>query len=255
MINKKRIEKGGFKYLTSGKGKPIVILHGLMGGLGNFEGFISHFPKLGYQLFMPELPIYTASLLNTNVKYFSKFINNFIKFLELDKVILVGNSLGGHVGLLHAKLFPEFTKALVLTGSSGLYENAMGDTYPKRGDYDFIKKKTENVFYSPKIATKEVVDEVFESVNDRNKVIRILAMAKSAIRHNMAKDLPKIKIPTALIWGENDKVTPPEVAEEFNNLLPDSKLFWIKKCGHAPMMEHPDKFNSIIKKWFAEKKF
>jgi pimeloyl-ACP methyl ester carboxylesterase len=255
MIKKKRIEKGGFKYLTSGKGKPIVILHGLMGGLGNFEGFISHFPKLGYQLFMPELPIYTASLLNTNVKYFSKFINDFIKFLELDKVILVGNSLGGHVGLLHAKLFPEFTKALVLTGSSGLYENAMGDTYPKRGDYDFIKKKTENVFYSPKIATKEVVDEVFESVNDRNKVIRILAMAKSAIRHNMAKDLPKIKIPTALIWGENDKVTPPEVAEEFNNLLPDSKLFWIKKCGHAPMMEHPDKFNSIIKKWFAEKKF
>ena len=255
MIKNKRIEKGGFKYLTSGKGKPIVILHGLMGGLGNFEGFISHFPKLGYQLFMPELPIYTASLLNTNVKYFSKFINNFIKFLELDKVILVGNSLGGHVGLLHAKLFPEFTKALVLTGSSGLYENAMGDTYPKRGDYDFIKKKTENVFYSPKIATKEVVDEVFESVNDRNKVIRILAMAKSAIRHNMAKDLPKIKIPTALIWGENDKVTPPEVAEEFNNLLPDSKLFWIKKCGHAPMMEHPDKFNSIIKKWFAEKKF
>ena len=111
MINKKRIEKGGFKYLTSGKGKPIVILHGLMGGLGNFEGFISHFPKLGYQLFMPELPIYTASLLNTNVKYFSKFINDFIKFLELDKVILVGNSLGGHVGLLHAKLFPEFTKA------------------------------------------------------------------------------------------------------------------------------------------------
>ena len=255
MIKKKHIEKGGFKYLTSGKGKPIVILHGLMGGLGNFEGFISHFPKLGYQLFMPELPIYTASLLNTNVKYFSKFINDFIKFLELDKVILVGNSLGGHVGLLHAKLFPEFTKALVLTGSSGLYENAMGDTYPKRGDYDFIKKKTENVFYSPKIATKEVVDEVFESVNDRNKVIRILAMAKSAIRHNMAKDLPKIKIPTALIWGENDKVTPPEVAEEFNNLLPDSKLFWIKKCGHAPMMEHPDKFNSIIKKWFAEKKF
>ena len=251
----KHINKKGFKYLTSGSGKPIIILHGLMGGLGNFEGFISHFPKLGYQLFMPELPIYTASLLNTNVKYFSKFINNFIKFLELDKVILVGNSLGGHVGLLHAKLFPEFTKALVLTGSSGLYENAMGDTYPKRGDYDFIKKKTENVFYSPKIATKEVVDEVFESVNDRNKVIRILAMAKSAIRHNMAKDLPKIKIPTALIWGENDKVTPPEVAEEFNNLLPDSKLFWIKKCGHAPMMEHPDKFNSIIKKWFAEKKF
>jgi pimeloyl-ACP methyl ester carboxylesterase len=255
MIDKKHIEKGGFKYLTSGEGDPIIILHGLMGGLGNFEGFISHFPKLGYKIFMPELPIYTASIFDTNVKYFAKFINNFIKFLKLEKVILVGNSLGGHVGLLHAKLFPEYTKALVLTGSSGLYENAMGDTYPKRGDYNFIKKKTEDVFYSPNIATKEVVDEVFKSVNDRTKVIKILAMAKSAIRHNMAKDLPNIETPIALIWGENDKVTPPEVAIEFNNLLPDSKLYWIKKCGHAPMMEHPDQFNEIIKKWFTEKQF
>ena len=255
MIKKKHIEEGEFKYLVSGKGEPIIILHGLMGGLGNFEGFITHFPKLGYKLFMPELPIYTASLLNTNVKYFAKFINNFIKFLKLDKAILVGNSLGGHVGLLHAKLFPDQTKGLVLTGSSGLYENAMGDTYPKRGDYNFIKKKTQDVFYSPKIATKEVVDEVFESVNDRRKVIKILAMAKSAIRHNMAKDLPKIMTPTALIWGEDDKVTPPNVAKEFDKLLPNSKLYWIKKCGHAPMMEHPDEFNIVVKKWFSEKNF
>ena len=131
----------------------------------------------------------------------------------------------------------------------------MGDTYPKRGDYNFIKKKTEDVFYSPDTATKEVVDEIFESVNDRRKVIKILAMAKSAIRHNMSKDLPNIKIPVALIWGENDKVTPPDVAEAFNKLLPDSKLYWIKKCGHAPMMEHPDQFNQVIEKWFAKKKF
>ena len=255
MIDKQHIENGGFKYLTSGKGKPIIILHGLMGGLGNFEGFISYFPTLGYQVYMPELTIYTASLLDTNVKYFANFINNFIKFLKLDNAILIGNSLGGHVGLLHAKLFPQYTKALVLTGSSGLYENAMGDTYPKRGNYDFIKKKTEDVFYSPKIATKEVVDEVFESVNNRVKVIKILAMAKSAIRHNMAKDLPSIKVPVALIWGENDKVTPPNVAKEFNELLPDSKLYWIKKCGHAPMMEHSNEFNGVVKKWFAEKSF
>ena len=251
MKNKNHIEKGGFRYLSCGEGDPIIILHGLMGGLGNFEGFISHFPKIGYKIFMPELPIYTASLINTNVKFFAKFINSFIRFLKLDKVILVGNSLGGHVALLHGKIFPNFTK--VLTGSSGLYENTMGDTYPKRGDYNFIKKKTQDVFYSPKVATKQIVDEVFESVNNRKKVIKILAMAKSAIRHNMAKDLPNIKIPTALIWGENDKVTPPDVAKEFNKLLPESELFWIKKCGHAPMMEHPDIFNNVVVEWFAKK--
>ena len=156
MQERKHIEKGGYKYLTSGTGKPIIILHGLMGGLGNFEGFISYFPKIGYQIFMPELPIYTASLINTNVKYFANFINNFIKFLKLNEVILVGNSLGGHVSLLHAKLFPQFTKALVLTGSSGLYENAMGDTYPKRGDYEFIKKRLRMFFILQKQLPKRL---------------------------------------------------------------------------------------------------
>lgn len=251
----KHVEKFGFKYLTAGKGNPIIILHGLMGGLGNFESFISHFPKAGYKVIMPELPIYSASILNTNVKFFANYVNKFINLLGLKHVILVGNSLGGHVALLHSKLFPKVTKALVLTGSSGLYENSMGDTYPKRGDYEFIKKKTQNVFYSPKIATKEIVDEVFESVNNRNKVIKILAMAKSAIRHNMSKDLPKICVPVALVWGKNDSVTPPKVAEEFHQLLPDSSLFWIDKCGHAPMMEHPKKFNSIVENWFIKNNF
>ena len=251
----KHVEKFGFKYLTAGKGNPIIILHGLMGGLGNFESFISHFPKAGYKVIMPELPIYSASILDTNVKFFANYINKFINLLGLKHVILVGNSLGGHVALLHSKLFPKVTRALVLTGSSGLYENSMGDTYPKRGDYEFIKKKTQNVFYSPKIATKEIVDEVFESVNNRNKVIKILAMAKSAIRHNMSKDLPKICVPVALVWGKNDSVTPPKVAEEFHQLLPDSSLFWIDKCGHAPMMEHPKKFNSIVENWFIKNNF
>ena len=249
----KHVENSGYKYLTSGKGSPVIILHGLMGGLGNFEGFISHFPRIGFQIFMPELPIYSASLLNTNVKFFAEYINKFIKLLSIKKAILVGNSLGGHVALLHSKLYPNSTKALVLTGSSGLYENSMGDTYPKRGDYNFIKKKTQNVFYSPKIATKKIVDEVFESVNNRQKVIKILAMAKSAIRHNMAADLPKMKLPTCIIWGKNDNVTPPDVGDEFHKLLPNSSLFWIDKCGHAPMMEHPNEFNKILFDWLSSK--
>ena len=98
-------------------------------------------------------------------------------------------------------------------------------------------------FLDPKHATKELVDEVFETINSRSKLIKILAMAKSAMRHNMKKDLEKINVPTCLIWGENDQITPPNVAEEFDRLLPNSKLFWIKQCGHAPMMELPEEFN------------
>ena len=249
------ISEGKFKYMEKGEGTPIIILHGLMGGLSNFEGVMDHFPKKGYKVLIPMLPIYDMPMLKTNVKQFAKFVAGFIRHKGLEDVILLGNSLGGHIGLLHTKMYPKMIKALVITGSSGLYESAMGESYPKRGDYEYIKAKAENVFYDPAIATKEIVDEVYATVNDRNKLIRTLAIAKSAIRHNMAKDLPNMKTPTCIIWGRNDNVTPPEVADDFNRLLPDSDLYWIDQCGHAAMMEHPEEFNQLLHTWLQERNF
>ena len=246
-------KEGKFNYIEVGEGQPIIVLHGLMGGLSNFDAVTTFFSTNGYKVIIPELPIYSMSLLKTNVKAFAKYLYDFIAFKELDNVILLGNSLGGHIGLYHTKMHPDKVKDLVITGSSGLYESAMGGGYTKRSDYEVIKKKAQEVFYDPAVATKEIVDEVYETVNDRNKLIKTLAIAKSAIRHNMAKDLPQMTVPTCIIWGRNDGVTPPEVAEEFNLLLPDSDLFWIEKCGHAAMMEHPETFNQILFDWFKKR--
>lgn len=248
-------KEGKFSYSEVGEGTPMIILHGLMGGLSNFNGVTNYFSQRNYKILLPELPVYTMSLLKTNVKSLAKYVEQFIEFKKLDQVILLGNSLGGHIGLLHTKLYADKVKALVITGSSGLYESAMGDGYPKRGDYEFIKKKSEDVFYDPKVATKEIVDEVYATVNNRHKLIKTLAIAKSAIRHNMAKDLPNMHTPTCIIWGKDDNVTPPNVAEDFHKLLPDSELFWIEKCGHAPMMEHPDEFNKLLDAWLQKRGF
>ena len=246
-------EEGRFKYLEIGEGTPMIILHGLMGGLSNFDNVAQFFPDKGYKVIIPELPLFELPLLKTNVSSFAKYLKEFITYKKFDSVILLGNSLGGHIGLMYTKQYPKNVKALVLTGSSGLYESAMGESYPKRGDRNYIKAKTEDVFYDPAVATTELVDEVFETVNDRAKLIRTLAIAKSAIRHNMGKDLPKMNIPTCIIWGENDAVTPPKVGVEFHEKLPDSDLFWIKKCGHAAMMEHPDTFNEILMAWLEKR--
>lgn len=245
-------KEGKYQYFEAGEGTPIIILHGLMGGLSNFEAVANFFPKHGYKVVIPELPLYTNNILKTNVKAFSKFVKDFITYKGFDKVILLGNSLGGHIALYHTKMYPEKMAGLVITGSSGLYESAMGESYPKRGDYEYIKKKAEDVFYDPKVATKEIVDEVYATVNDRIKLIKTLTIAKSAIRHNMAKDLPKMTTPTCIIWGKNDKVTPPDVAEEFNRLLPNSDLYWIDKCGHAAMMECPEEFNNHLLEWLKK---
>lgn len=246
-------KEGRYRYLEIGEGTPIVILHGLMGGLSNFDGVTNYFSQRGYKIVIPELPIYTQNILKTNVKAFAKYVKDFINFKKYERVIMLGNSLGGHIALYHAKMYPEKMLGLVITGSSGLYESAMGDSYPRRGDYEYIQKKAEAVFYDPKIATKEIVDEVYEMANDRIKLIKTLTIAKSAIRHNMAKDLPKMHIPTCIIWGENDTVTPPEVAIEFEKLLPNSTLYWIDKCGHAAMMERPEEFNRLLEVWLNEK--
>tara|TARA_B100000575_G_scaffold85615_1_gene67667 strand:+ start:7311 stop:8060 length:750 start_codon:yes stop_codon:yes gene_type:complete len=243
-----------YNYIEKGEGQVIILLHGLMGGLSNFTDVLDFFSSRDYKVIIPELPIYNLPLKETTVKAFSDFLEDFIQHKNLNNVILLGNSLGGHIGLIFSNNNPNLVKSLVLTGSSGLYENSMGESYPKRENYEYIKKKTEEVFFNPKVATKEIIDEVYETVNNRDKLVRTLAIAKSAIRHNMSKELPNILTPTLLIWGENDLVTPPEVATEFKLLLPNSELKWIKNCGHAPMMEYPNEFNRILFNWLKQKK-
>jgi pimeloyl-ACP methyl ester carboxylesterase len=242
------IEEEGFRYIEAGEGETLILLHGLMGELSNWEPAIDHFKK-SYRVIVPILPIYELPILTLGVKSLSKYVHRFLKFKKLSQVVLIGNSLGGHVGLVFTVAHQEFVKALVLTGSSGLYENAFGGSFPRRESRDYIKEKVQYTFYDPATATDELVDEVFKSVNDRSRVIRILALAKSAIRHNMSKELSRITIPVSLIWGKQDKITPPEVAIEFHQLLPNSELNWVDKCGHAPMMERPEEFNEYLDKF------
>lgn len=238
-------QTGKFKYIEEGEGEPLVLLHGLFGALSNFEGLINYFIPHN-KVIVPMLPLFELDLLHTSVGGLAKFLNKFIETKDYKNINLLGNSLGGHVALIHVLRHPERIKSLILTGSSGLFENGMGDTYPKRGDYDYIRKKTELTFYDPNTASKELVDEVYEIVNNRIKAIKIIALAKSAIRNNLGQELTKIEKPALLIWGNDDTITPPFVAREFNKLIPNSELHFIDKCGHAPMMEVPDEFNRIL---------
>jgi len=244
---------GKFKYVEEGSGEPLVLLHGLFGALSNFRDLVEHF-RHTHRVLIPLLPLYDLTILETSVSGLSKFVHKFFEAMKLRDVHLLGNSLGGHVGLVFSLKHPELIKTITLTGSSGLFENGMGETYPKRGDYNYVQKKTELTFYDPKIASKELVDEVFSITNNRLKVIKIIALARSAIKHNLGDELNNIKQPVCLIWGKNDTITPPMVAEEFHKLLPTSELHWIDKCGHAPMMEVPGEFNVILDGFLAKHK-
>lgn len=238
-------QEGEYKYIDEGEGKVLLLLHGLFGALSNWDSVVNHFKK-DYRVVIPLLPIYEMPLRQAGLEGLVKHLNGFVDQKGFDEMILMGNSLGGHVALIYTLEQPQKVKRLVLTGSSGLFENTMGGSYPKRGSYEYIKERVEYTFYDPRTATKEYIDEVFETTKSIPKCMRIVAIAKSAQRHNMAEELPKIKAPTLLVWGLNDTITPPMVGHEFNRLIPNSTLRFVDKCCHAPMMEHPEKFNQIL---------
>lgn len=240
-----------FRYIEEGTGEPLVLLHGLFGALSNFKDLIEYF-RHHNRVVVPLLPLLDMDILHTSVGGLAKYVHKFLEAMDMKNVHLLGNSLGGHVALVHTLKHPERVKSLILTGSSGLFENGMGDSYPKRGDYEYIRKKTELTFYDPKVATKELVDEVYSITNNRMKAIKIIALAKSAIRNNLGEELNQVKQPTLLVWGNNDTITPPFVAREFNKLIPNSELYFVDKCGHAPMMEVPEEFNAILHKFLKK---
>ena len=245
MSSTKINEEEGFKFLEAGEGPVLMLLHGLFGTLSNFEGIINHFSDK-YKVVVPLLPIFEMPIGDVSLEGLLKYVEDFVVYRGFKTGHVLGNSLGGHIALLFGLAHTDFATTITLTGSSGLFENPMGSTFPKRGDYEFIKKKAGETFFNPEVATKELVDEIFDIVNDRNKAIRVVYTAKSAIRHNLSDKLHQLKAPTLLIWGQQDTITPPFVGEKFDELIPTSELHFLNECGHAPMMEKPGDFNAIL---------
>ncbi|HBH22995.1 MAG TPA: alpha/beta hydrolase [Cytophagales bacterium] len=246
-------QEGEFQYIEEGKGENLVLLHGLFGALSNWQSVIDHF-KDRYRVIIPLLPIYTMPVKKAGLEGLVKFFTEFVETRQLEDMILMGNSLGGHVALIYTLENPLKVKTLILTGSSGLFENSMGGSYPKRGSYEYVKERVEYTFYEPSTISEDYIQEVFETTRSIPKCLRIVSIAKSAQRHNLAKELPDIKAPTLLIWGLNDTITPPMVAHDFNRLIPNSTLRFIDHCCHAPMMEQPDKFNIVLDDFLSGQK-
>ena len=238
-------EKLQFKYVDEGQGQVLMLLHGLFGALSNWQDVVTRF-SARFRVIIPMLPIYEMPIKEAGLGGLQQFVEDFVAAMHLDNMIIMGNSLGGHVAILYTLHNKDKVSKLVLTGSSGLFENTMGGSYPRRGSYDYIRERVAYTFYDPRVASKELVDEVFETTKSIPKCMRIVAIAKSAQRNNLAAELPQLTVPTLLVWGLNDTITPPMVAHEFNRLIPGSTLKFIDQCCHAPMMEHPEKFNEIV---------
>jgi len=237
-----------YQTLEHGSGLPLVLLHGMMGSPENWGGVFVHLPRTCRAVAL-KIPFFQDGVELNSVSALMDYAQGYLAQAGIDEAVFCGNSLGGHVSLKLALARPDLVRGLVLTGSSGLFERTFGmvSPHPSR---EWVREKIAEIFHDKALADDELVDHVVEVISVRRNVRDIVKIAKSAKRDNLADSLKDVRCPVLLIWGEYDEITPPDVAEEFHEYLPDSELVWLAECGHAAMMEHPRQFADAIEDWW-----
>ena len=110
-----------FRWLERGAGEPVVLLHGLMGQMHHWDAALEAVGD-GYRAIAPTLPVFHPDLREATVGALGRYVLRFLDALDIQRAVLGGNSLGGHVALRLALEHPDRVSGLVLTGSSGLFE-------------------------------------------------------------------------------------------------------------------------------------
>ena len=248
-------ERDGYRFVDTGGGSPpdrcVLLLHGMIGGPGNWDGAIPAVLETGYRAVVPRIPMFGLPRSRATVAGLTEWMVGFMDALDVRRPVVVGNSLGGHVAALLAIRHAERVSALGLVGSSGVQELDMGVAVMRRKDRDFIRQRAAITFHDPVHVTEQLLDSIMDTVNDRSRALRLIQLARSARRETVTDQLPGISVPTLVVWGRQDQVTPPSVAEILSRLVPRTTLHWVDDCGHAPMMEHPERFGTLLGSFLA----
>lgn len=243
-----------FDYLQAGsKSSPtaVVFLHGLFGSPDNWRPILEALADEYYCL-APQLPIdprpHRRPQDFRSIHQLTDFVASFWEEVGLGRAVLCGNSLGGQVAIDFCRRYPERAERLVLTGSAGLFErNLSGGKLPKV-TREFIREKAREIFYDPDpIVTDEKVADVQRMLSDRQYVRFLLRVAKATRNYNVRADLSKLRLPTLVLWGQDDRITPPSVAREFYEHLPHARLVFLERCGHSPPLERPQAFSRALR--------
>ena len=240
-----------FRWLERGHGDPVVLLHGLMGTMEHWDGTLEALAPT-WRAMAPEIPILDGARAEASVEGLTHYVGAFMEAVDLSPAVVGGNSLGGHLALELALRYPARVSGLILTGSSGLLERGFTRGVPHVPTAAFVRARMEEIFYDATLVTPSWVESVRRVLTTRVSARRVLHVARSAKRSNLEARLGEIRVPTLLVWGKDDRITPPEIAERFRALLPDAQLELIANCGHAPMLEQPLIFNALVEDWLDE---
>jgi len=225
-----------------------LLLHGMFGGSADWRACAAHL-SAHWQVLAPDLPVLDLPHKETGIHSLVRHVEELLDSELIERVIVAGNSLGGHIALSLALRNPQRVAALVLAGSSGLFRRGFESNVPRHPSKDWVHRKIREVFFDSRYASAHLVDEVYATLTDARRVMKIVRMAKSAKHENLGGFLHRVCCPVLLVWGNEDMVTPPATAHEFKQYMPHAELHFIQDCGHAPNIEQPERLNQIVEQF------
>jgi pimeloyl-ACP methyl ester carboxylesterase len=248
-------------YLEAGSGPNVILLHGLGGDASNWAATIPALAK-SFHVFAPDQIGFGASdkpLANYRVGMLVDFLDSFCKKLAIGKATVVGNSLGGWTAMAFTIAHPEKVERMVLVDSAGFSFEHLGGSKPTHEMLEVMNVSTVEgakaligvIFANKSMATDAVAETILAEHLRKNDGYTIERFIDSILRSEDVVDgkLSKIKIPTLVMWGREDLLTPLAGGKMMANEISGSEMVILDHCGHVPQMECAAPFNAALLKF------
>lgn len=243
-------------YLDEGTGPVVIWLHGSGPGASGFSNFKTNYPvfaKAGYRNIVLDLPGFGRSDkpddVNYDLAFFVTALNGLIEALNLSKVTLLGNSLGGAIALGQALDYPNTVEKLILMAPGGVEER---ETY---FEMEGILRMVE-VFARGPMGVEEMREVMKLQLFDSEVLSEEILAERAAVAvtqpsnlfttmmvPNMTERLSELNCPILGFWGTNDKFNPHQGMHKILDNAPTARFIMLNRCGHWVQVEHTELFN------------
>ncbi len=259
--------------LGEGEGKPVVFVHGLG---GQWQNFIETLPRIAQErrVLALDLPGFGSSEMpaggEISIQEYGKVVDGFCEVLGLERVALVGNSMGGFIAAEVTIQNPDRVERLVLISAAGITSSNILHA-PTRliGRVAKVVTAATTASHHRRMSSRPVTRHVALALVARHPcklradaawegLIKgagrdgFEAALMASVKYDYRDRLEEIECPTLIIWGENDSVISVEDAHEYERLISDSRKTVMEDTGHVPMMERPRAVNDVVLEFLAE---
>ncbi len=257
------------RYWVLGHGSPLLLIHGL-GASCEFWQYNVRALSQGYQVYAFDLPGSGRSdkrIDDYSPDFAGEFVAAFLDAQGVERASVVGNSLGGAVSLQFTVQYPHRLEKLVLVSSGGLGREVRLSLrllkIPIVGELIVwswctrpgMRRSLRSIVYDPQVMTDEFVNQMAELARLPGTKEILLSVARTCIDlrgqnmkllESLLRRIPEIEVPTLIIWGAQDPLIPVAHAHIAHQMVKNSQLHILDRCGHVPQIEKPEEFNQLV---------